>query len=528
MTKVRFGSLWLVLSLFAILLLPAIGASAETGSGGVTSDADTASRLGLLLGDGDGVSASYLDKTSTRLQAAIISLRLQGQLDKALSYTGTDSFNDAKLVGKANQSVLAYLKNHPELGWSGTGKGQFDPSAPISSQQLYKVLLEVMGYPSGTAYTYADTEIFAETKGLGQIAGTASLTNAHIASALVEALSAATAHGHSLFEMLQADGMLPDSAVLPQGERISLHQNDKLGTYFTDQAGHTLYFFTKDAENPDACQGDCLKAWPIYYADQLQIPAMLNAGDFSTLTRGDGTRQTAYKGWPLYYFAKDEVAGDVLGEAVGGVWFTAKSDYSVMLGTASELGNYLTDDQGRTLYYFDKDTPQKSACEGNCLTNWPAYKASGKSAPTGVASADLGMITRADGSKQSTYKGYPLYYFIQDQAHGDIKGQDVNKLWFVIDPAKFTGTTAPQAKTYHVYIKEFSFGTGPLTVEAGSSIVFTNFDDMKHNAVAVDGSFATPLLAKGDTFTITLNNAGTYDYFCEPHKKFMTGQIIVK
>jgi predicted lipoprotein with Yx(FWY)xxD motif len=246
------------------------------------------------------------------------------------------------------------------------------------------------------------------------------------------------------------------------------------------------------------------------------------------MTRADGTKQTTYKGWPLYYFVKDKAAGDVLGEGVGGVWFVAKSDYAVMLGTSPTLGNYLTDDHGRTLYYFDKDTPQTSACEGNCLVNWPAYTASGTSSPTGVAGSDLGVITRSDGSKQSTYKGYPLYYFIQDKEHGDVKGQDVNHVWFVVDPAKFTGTTAPQVKTYHVDIKDYSFGTGPLTVEAGSHIVFTNYDDMQHNAVAVDGSFAVPLLAKGESYTITLNKAGTYDYYCEPHKKFMTGQIIVK
>ncbi|AJY77977.1 hypothetical protein VN24_23670 [Paenibacillus beijingensis] len=101
-----------------------------------------------------------------------------------------------------------------------------------------------------------------------------------------------------------------------------------------------------------------------------------------------------------------------------------------------------------------------------------------------------------------------------------------------MDPAKFNGTTAASApaevKTYRIDIKEFSFGSEPLTVEAGSKVIFTNYDDMKHNAVAVDGSFASPLLAKGESYTVTLDKAGTIDYYCEPHKSFMTGQIIVK
>jgi predicted lipoprotein with Yx(FWY)xxD motif len=199
-----------------------------------------------------------------------------------------------------------------------------------------------------------------------------------------------------------------------------------------------------------------------------------------------------------------------------------------MLGTSSTLGNYLTDDYGRTLYYFDKDTVQTSVCEGKCLENWPAYMAAGASTISTLPASDIGSITRSDGTKQSTYKGYPLYYFVKDAKHGDVLGHNVNEVWFVVDPATFTGTTAPQVNTYHIDIKQFSFGTEPLTVEAGSKIVFTNFDDMKHNAVALGGAFETPLLAKGESYTITLDEAGTYNYFCEPHKQFMTGQIIVK
>ncbi|MFC5652256.1 plastocyanin/azurin family copper-binding protein [Paenibacillus solisilvae] len=527
MMRRRFGLFLLIVSLCA-WLIPAVSVSAEEGAPAVTTDAQTAAKLGLLLGDGDGVTDSYLGKQSSRIQAVIISLRLQGKLEEAKNFTGAAGFSDASVVSSSNQAILGYLKSHPELGWNGTGDGKFNPLAAIDSQQLYKVLLEVLGYKSGTDFTYAKTEEFAAGKGLSQIAGTAPITNAHIATALVEALSAMTMQGHSLFEMLQGEGVIDAAAALPAGERIKLSSTDKLGTYFTDSKGRTLYYFTKDAADLTSCQGDCLKAWPIFYADDLQIPSSLNAADFGVLKRSDGTEQTTYKGWPLYYFVKDQAAGDVLGEAVGGVWFVAKSDYAAMIGTSPKLGNYLTDEYGRTLYYFDKDTPQTSVCEGTCLVNWPAYLAAGDYVPTGVSKADIGTITRSGGSKQTTYKGFPLYYFIKDKAHGDVLGQDVGNVWFVVNPGTFTGTTAPIPKTYHVDIKEYSFGTGPLTVEAGSKVVFTNFDDMKHNAVAVDGSFSTPLLSKGDSFTITLNKAGTYDYFCEPHKKFMTGQIIVK
>lgn len=522
--------LGMIALLCATLLLPLSAAAepvAAPSATSVTSDAKTASTLGLLLGDGSGVTDAYLAKGATRIQAAVIALRLQGRLAEAMAYRPTDNFADAAMVGESNQAVLGFLKAHPELGWNGTGDGKFMPLAQISSQQLYKVLLESLGYRSGTDFDYAQTEAFAAGKGLNQIAGNAAITNAHIATALIEALGAKTADGAAFFASLQAKGVLSASASLPSGERIRLHKDAKLGTIFTDSKGMTLYFFTKDAADPNSCTGDCLKAWPIYPAGELQIPATLNAADFGVLNRTDGAAQMTYKGWPLYYFAKDTAPGDTFGETVGGVWFVAKADYAAMLGTSKMLGNYLTDDMGRTLYYFDKDTPGASVCEGTCLANWPAYYASGSALPTGANAADWGSLTRADGSKQSTYKGYPLYYFIKDTKHGDTLGQDVNHVWFVLNPATFTGTTAPVPKTYTIEIKDYSFGMGPLTVEAGSHIVFKNEDDVSHSAVAVDGSFAVPLLAKNESYTITLTKPGTYDFYCQPHMKFMTGQIIV-
>ncbi|MCR2804934.1 plastocyanin/azurin family copper-binding protein [Paenibacillus soyae] len=527
--KISLAFLALVLCLSVFLTLGA--AAEEQNAGNVKTDAETAADLKLLLGDGNGVNETYLAKKSTRLQAAIISLRLQGLLDEAMAYKGTINFSDASLVSSSNQAVLAYLKNHPEYGWSGKGGAQFDPAAGITSQQLYKVLLEVAGFKQDKDFTYAETEKFAATKGFKQIAGTNSLTNAHIATALVESLHVHTTGGSTLFEELQTKGVIEADAALP-GDRILLASSDKLGTYFTDQNGRTLYFFTKDAEDSNSCKDKCLENWPVFYAEDLQIPGPLNPDDFSVLTRTDGTKQTTYKGWPLYYFVKDMAAGDTLGEAVGGVWFVAKSDYAVMLGTSSTLGNYLTDDYGRTLYYFDKDSLRSSmpsvVCEGECLETWPAYMAEGASTISTLLASDIGSITLSDGTKQSTYKGYPLYYFVKDAKHGDALGQNVNEVWFVVDPATFTGKTAPQVKTYNIDIKQFSFGTEPLTVEAGSQIIFTNFDDMKHNAVALGGAFETPLLAKGESYTITLDEPGTYNYFCEPHKQFMTGQIIVK
>ncbi|KRE35216.1 plastocyanin/azurin family copper-binding protein [Paenibacillus sp. Soil522] len=520
----------LITAMCTTLVAAPLGTASAAATAAINSDADTAFELGLLIGDGNGMNAAYLNKASTRMQAAIISLRLNGKLKEAQSYTGKSNFSDAAKVSKPNQSILAYLKNKPELGWQGSGNNLFEPSAAISSKQFYKVILENLGYQSGSDFTYQGTEAFAASHGLNRIAGTGALLNASLATALIEALSAEMKGGKVFFDSLQASGVIAAGSSLPQGERIELGKNDKLGTYFTDKNGRTLYFFTKDAENVNACQADCLKNWPVYYDEHLQIPASLSKDDFAVITRTDGTKQLTYKNWPLYYFVKDTASGDIAGEGVGGVWFAAKSDYAVMLGTSKSAGSYLTDDYGRALYYFDKDPSQSSVCEGNCLVNWPAYSLSGTSVPSTLKGSDIGTITRSDGSKQAAFKGFPLYYFIQDKEHGDLKGQGVNDVWFTVDPVKFNGTTASTVtvKTYSIDIKQFSFGKEPLTVEAGSKITFTNYDDMKHNAVAVDGSFSTPLLAKGESYTITLDKPGTVNFYCEPHMSFMTGQIIVK
>ncbi|MCD1258014.1 cupredoxin domain-containing protein [Paenibacillus athensensis] len=81
---------------------------------------------------------------------------------------------------------------------------------------------------------------------------------------------------------------------------------------------------------------------------------------------------------------------------------------------------------------------------------------------------------------------------------------------------------------YHIDISNFSFSTPSITVEAGSTIVFTNHDKVKHNAVADNGSFETPLLEQGASASVKLTEPGEYTYFCQPHKSFMKGTIIVK
>ena len=84
----------------------------------------------------------------------------------------------------------------------------------------------------------------------------------------------------------------------------------------------TLYVFDRDAagSGKSACNGGCATNWPPLMAPAGAAPA----GDWGVVKRDDGATQWAYKGRPLYYWAKDSKPGDATGDGVGNVWHTAK------------------------------------------------------------------------------------------------------------------------------------------------------------------------------------------------------------
>lgn len=108
--------------------------------------------------------------------------------------------------------------------------------------------------------------------------------------------------------------------------------------------------------------------------------------------------------------------------------------HAVKAAKKEGIGSYLTDIKGMTLYYFKKDTPGKSACEGECLAKWPLYFVETVAAKDGLDAGNFGTITRADGKKQTTYKGMPLYFFAGDKAPGDTAGQGIKDVWYVVSP----------------------------------------------------------------------------------------------
>jgi predicted lipoprotein with Yx(FWY)xxD motif len=104
----------------------------------------------------------------------------------------------------------------------------------------------------------------------------------------------------------------------------------------------------------------------------------------------------------------------------------------------SAYGTVLRDGRGYVLYAFTKDTSGRSSCAGACAKAWPPYiVTSSVVAGKGVDQRRLGTILRTGGSRQATYAGRPLYYYVGDRKPGQILCQNVSEfggLWLVVHP----------------------------------------------------------------------------------------------
>ena len=234
---------------------------------------------------------------------------------------------------------------------------------------------------------------------------------------------------------------------------VNLGQNDELGSFLVDEKGMTLYLFTKDTPNISNCYEKCAIAWPPLLTSGDPVAGDgVDASLLGTTTRTDGAIQVTYNGWPLYYYEKDKAPGDVLGQNVGEVWFVispagemiepvaaateapaAAGAATVALGENETLGSFLVDGNGMTLYLFTKDTPNTTVCYDKCAVAWPPLLTTGDPvAAEGVDASLLGTTNRTDGTVQVTYNGWPLYYYEKDKASGDVTGQDVGGVWYVV------------------------------------------------------------------------------------------------
>ena len=235
----------------------------------------------------------------------------------------------------------------------------------------------------------------------------------------------------------------------PAAASLKVADNAKLGELVVDGGGRSLYSFGKDLPALDGkavtnCSGGCATTWLAFHAANDVVDG-INSLDLGEIVRADGSKQSTYRGWPLYYFSGDMNAGDTAGEGNSGLWFVVRpGGYTATLmgnpaGQAPKL--YLADGTGHTLYYFFHDTPGTagaapiSACTGACLNTWAVFHTPATQVPSTLASQDFSVFTRPDGTEQSVFKGHPLYFFIGDAAAGDTKGRGFNNLWDTLDPS---------------------------------------------------------------------------------------------
>jgi predicted lipoprotein with Yx(FWY)xxD motif len=111
-------------------------------------------------------------------------------------------------------------------------------------------------------------------------------------------------------------------------------------------------------------------------------------------------------------------------------------------------GLILVDARGMTLYYFAKDTPGAgtSVCTGTCLSTWPAFSPPAILVVPPLEASNFATFTRADGGKQTTYRGWPLYYYSGDARRGDTNGYGINNVWYVMGSSGVV-TLAPTIPT---------------------------------------------------------------------------------
>jgi len=108
-----------------------------------------------------------------------------------------------------------------------------------------------------------------------------------------------------------------------------------------------------------------------------------------------------------------------------------------MKTASSSAGQIVVDSKGMSLYFFTKDVKDSgtSACTGACLQAWPVFTTTSDAPGVDGVTGTVGTIATPDGKKQVTLNGMPLYYYAKDKAAGDVTGQGVGGVWYLVSPS---------------------------------------------------------------------------------------------
>jgi predicted lipoprotein with Yx(FWY)xxD motif len=267
---------------------------------------------------------------------------------------------------------------------------------------------------------------------------------------------------------------IPTPAASPTPEMVEVDEAElsvadtaEFGEILVGNDGMTLYMFTIDGPNQSNCDEDCLILWPPLLTER--VPSLGEGVDpdlVGATETVDGSLMVTYNGRPLYFWIQDQQPGDTTGQGVGGVWYVvspegepigmdeqdamaatdeesaveegemAEEDPDIEVAQNTRFGDILTGKDGMTLYMFLMDEENVSNCRGGCLSLWPPLVVEGDEPVLGegVDPDLIGTADLEDGRQVVTYNGMPLYYYAQDTREGDLNGQGVGSVWFVVSP----------------------------------------------------------------------------------------------
>ena len=160
----------------------------------------------------------------------------------------------------------------------------------------------------------------------------------------------------------------------------------------------------------------------------ITLTGLALAGTLAACSSSDNSGSDPYGGGAAPSASASDMASPSAAAPAAGTTDLATAD--------SSLGTIVVDGKGMTAYYFDKDTADsgKSVCTDQCATSWPAIEATSATPSVDGVTGKVGTITGVDGKPQITIDGRPIYLFAGDSKAGDVAGQGVGGVWFVIAP----------------------------------------------------------------------------------------------
>ncbi|MGI0092120.1 MAG: hypothetical protein ACREBS_10455, partial [Nitrososphaerales archaeon] len=188
---------------------------------------------------------------------------------------------------------------------------------------------------------------------------------------------------------------------------------------------------------------------------------------------------------------------------------TSSGQFTINLAYKAGIGFYLTNASGYTLYFRATDPGNgSSTCTGGCVSNWPLFNAGTGTlkVPSVLNTSSFGVATRADGQKQTTYNGYPLYYYVGDKSPGQITGQEKGNFYAccsVVTTTTSSATSSSSSNVSSAAVVQVQIPSGTST----NSSTQGNLGFYPNNITVIIGSNNTVMWMNNDITTHTITSS---------------------